>query len=161
MIINQQMSANMKTILYLSLIFLISTSFVRNQPKEKHTQKYSIDGTWELVNRFNYDGENITDTIPDPDGYRQIKMYNNGKVMWTRFVPQNSVEWFAYGSYSVSEGNTILRETLEYGSASMMKVIDTMRVFSFELYLEKDHYKQFTVDEDGNRIFSENYKRIR
>lgn len=150
----------MKTSLYLFVLLLICSSFIKVDRPALSQQKYSLEGTWELVSRFNYDGENIVDTIRDPNGYRQIKMYHQGKVMWSRFVPKDSVEWFGYGSYSTADESSILRETLEYGSASMMKVIDTMRVFTFELQLEKERYKQITIDEDGGRIFSENYKRV-
>ena len=78
--------------------------------------------------------------------------------MWTRFVPKDSVEWFGYGSYVASEDQLI--ETLEYGSESMMNVIDTLRMFTFELQISENEYSQITTDEDGNRIFSENYQRI-
>ena len=147
----------MKTLLYLFIATLCTTSFIRN---DKKAPEHTLEGTWELVNRFNYEENNILDTIPDPEGYRQIKMYSKGKVMWTRFVPQNTIEWFGYGSYKISDDHTKLTETLEYGSASMMMVLDTMRIFSFELQLDKDYYKQITLDSEGNRVFSENYKRI-
>ena len=78
--------------------------------------------------------------------------------MWTRYVPKDSVEWFGYGSYVASDDQLI--ETLEYGSESMMNVIDTLRIFTFELQISENEYSQITVDEEGNRIFSENYKRI-
>ena len=41
-----------------------------------------------------------------------------------------------------------------------MNVIDTLRIFTFELQISENEYSQITVDEEGNRIFSENYKRI-
>ena len=85
-------------------------------------------------------------------------MYTKDRVMWTRYVPKDSVEWFGYGSYVASEDQLI--ETLEYGSESMMNVIDTLRMFTFELQISENEYSQITTDEDGNRIFSENYQRI-
>jgi hypothetical protein len=53
-----------------------------------------------------------------------------------------------------------LIETLEYGSASMMQNISPPMVFEFELILTDDSYSQITIDENGNRTFSENYIRI-
>ncbi|NER14111.1 hypothetical protein GWK08_11715 [Leptobacterium flavescens] len=143
----------MKTALYLFALILVLGSF-----SERDRQKYTLDGTWELIDQYTYDGTHVTDTIPNNDGYRQIKMYNSGRVMWTRFVPKDSVDWFGYGSYSNTDST--LTETLEYGSASMMKIIDSMRVFKFELHLEKEFFQQITVDEEGHKIFSENYRRL-
>lgn len=119
---------------------------------------HTLQGTWELQNFYNYDGQEVSDTIPTTEGYRQIKMFYNGKVMWTRYVPKDSVEWFGYGSYRITEDRLI--ETLEYGSASMMQNISPPMVFEFELVLKDDTYSQITIDEGGNRTFSENYKRI-
>lgn len=118
----------------------------------------NLDGTWELIGHYMYDNNVVIDTIPPTYGYRQIKMFFNGKVMWTRYVPKDSTEWFGYGSYSITD--TTLTETLEYGSASMMRIIDTIRVFTFELERDKNYFRQITIDADGNRTFSENYKRI-
>ncbi|WP_340066770.1 hypothetical protein [Ascidiimonas aurantiaca] len=119
---------------------------------------YRIEGTWELINQYSYEGMEIIDTIDNSDGYRQIKMFYKGKVMWTRYVPKDSIEWFGYGSYTTTDST--LTETLEYGSASMMGIVDTMRVFNFELLLRKNYYQQITTDGEGNRLFSENYRRI-
>ena len=118
----------------------------------------SLEGTWELINRFNWDGANVADTIPNTNGYRQIKIYSKGKVMWTRYAPDDPNEWFGYGSYETTDSS--LTERLEYGSDIMMKIQDTVQVFQFELQLEKDAYRQITLDENGNRTFSENYRRI-
>jgi len=118
----------------------------------------SMEGTWELVSYYNYDGTDITDTVPMAEGYRQIKIYSGNKIMWSRKVPMDSVEWYGFGTYQVSEDE--LTETLDYGSASMLKIIDTMRVFSFELQLGKNEFTQITVGEEGDRIISENYVRL-
>ena len=85
-------------------------------------------------------------------------MFTKDRVMWTRSAPIDSVEWFGYGRYIVADDKLI--ETLEYGSASMMKIIDTMRMFTFELQITEDSYRQITLDENGDRFSSENYKRI-
>jgi hypothetical protein len=139
---------------FLLLILVSASAPVSSKPDSMHT----LQGTWELQNFYNYDGQNVTDTIPTAEGYRQIKMYYNGKVMWTRYVPKDSVEWFGYGSYRITTDRLI--ETLEYASASMMQNVSPPMVFEFELQLEDDTYSQITIDEDGNRTFSENYKRL-
>lgn len=118
----------------------------------------SIQGTWELKDFYYYDNNEITDTVSTTDGYRQIKMYTKNRVMWTRYVPKDSVEWFGYGNYVVKKDQLI--ETLEYGSESMMEVLDTLRIFTFELQITENEYSQISTDADGNRIFSENYRRI-
>lgn len=147
----------MKFIKYpLLVLFVVSLLSISSVPV--NTKSYSIEGIWELVNQYSFDGDDVIDTIANTEGYRQIKMFYKGKVMWTRYVPKDSVEWFAYGSYETTD--TTLTEMLEYGSASMMKIVDTMRVFKFELQLGKNTYSQITLDGEGNRLISENYKRI-
>lgn len=139
----------------LLLIFISASEYTPANVQEGP----SLEGTWELVSFYNYDEEgNISDTVPTTEGYRQIKMYYNGKVMWTRYVPTDSVEWFGYGSYTATEKS--LSETLEYMSASMSRITDTLRMFNFELNLGDDSYSQITIDAEGNRTFSENYKRL-
>ncbi|MFI8604433.1 hypothetical protein ACIGCP_08220 [Cellulophaga baltica] len=137
------------------MLFLVSST---NVTPLKSLKNPSLEGTWELVNRFNYDGMNVTDTLSNINGYRQVKIYSKDKVMWTRYSPDDPSEWFGYGSYSNSENN--LEEQLEFGSEMMMKIQDTVQVFKFELQLDKDSFKQITVDDEGNKISSENYKRI-
>lgn len=145
----------MKTLL-LPLFFLFF--FLGVNTNDTPETALSLDGTWELVDFYTYDNNEIIDTVERAPGYRQIKMYNNGKVMWTRFVPQDSVEWFGYGYYENTKDELI--ETLEYGSSSMMKIIDTARVFKFKLILKKSSFSQISTDENGNYTFSENYKRL-
>lgn len=118
----------------------------------------SMEGTWELVNYYNYAEDEVIDTLPMAEGYRQVKVYADGKIMWTRKVPIDSVEWYGYGTYKNTDQE--LSETIEYGSASMLKIIDTMRVFSFELQIGDDWFRQINIDGEGNRIISENYVRI-
>lgn len=44
-------------------------------------------------------------------------------------------------------------EIIEYGDDDMMKALDTMRNFTFELILKEDTFSQITVDSEGNRTF--------
>ena len=142
--------------IFLLLLLVSATSLTEEKIDNFHP---SIEGTWELVSFYNYvDGVNVSDTVPASDGYRQIKMYYNGKVMWTRYVPTDSVEWFGYGSYEVND-NT-LTERLEYMSASMRKIANENMEWNMELDLKANTFSQIFIDEDGNRVNSENYKRI-
>ncbi len=140
---------------FLMLILVAATS----SPSSKLQSTPSIEGTWELESFYNFDDEgNISDTLPATDGYRQIKMYYNGKVMWTRYVPADSVEWFGYGSYATTDST--LSEKLEYMSASMLKNAQPNMVWNMELELKENWYSQIFHDAEGNRISSENYKRL-
>lgn len=147
----------MKKLFKLTLVlvlFISATALLSLKPQTAN----SLEGTWELVDRYNWEENTVSDTLPNTNGYRQIKIYSKGKVMWTRYSPDDPSEWFGYGSYTHTENE--LEERLEYGSKAMMGIRDTVKVFTFELELDKDTYSQFTVDENGVRSFSENYRRI-
>ncbi|MDC6384742.1 hypothetical protein D2V93_01655 [Flagellimonas taeanensis] len=135
------------------VFFLMAGSF-----KGIEQNRHSIEGTWELQSFYSYDGRNVVDTIEKSDGYRQVKMYSKEKIMWTRYVPDDPNGRFGYGSYRTTDSSLI--EIIEYGDDEMMKALDTMRNFTFELLLTEDSFSQITVDNDGNRTFSENYRRI-
>ncbi|MRX66183.1 hypothetical protein [Maribacter luteus] len=147
---------------FMMAIFVTIVAFTSSKPDTYH----SIEGTWELENFYNFDGENITDTLPTTEGYRQVKMYYNGKVMWSRTTQKfikdadgNDVKGrFGYGTYKITMNG--LEENIEYGDIGMMTELDTLRNFKFELWLDDDRYSQITLDEEGNRTFSENYRRI-
>ncbi|WP_222984547.1 hypothetical protein [Flagellimonas meishanensis] len=148
----------MKKILALAVLMLFLVSASRFDPPTP-VHMHSIEGTWELQSFYNYDdGVNISDTVPKTEGYRQVKMYYNGKVMWSRYVPNESNGRFGYGSYYITDDE--LHETIIYGDSEMMKALDTLTEFVFELDLKSDTYSQISLDENGNRTFSENYKRI-
>ncbi len=143
------------TVICISFLLISATKYEDSETSYHPT----IEGTWELVSHYNYDdGIHPSDTLLAADGYRQIKMYYNGKVMWTRYVPNDSVEWFGYGSYETTDST--LTERLEYMSASMRKIANSDMKWHMELQLEKNSYSQIFRDEEGNRINSENYKRL-
>jgi hypothetical protein len=119
----------------------------------------SLKGVWELVSYYNYDDNEVTDTIMSTPANRQVKMFSDSKVMWSRIVPRDASEYFGYGSYVITDSTLI--ETLDYGSAAMLTVIDTMKVFSFELIRTEDTFSQIQLGPEGNRVFSENYERIK
>lgn len=143
-------------LIVLMLICISATETNLQQSKDS----LSLEGVWELVSFHHYDdGVNISRTEEKSMGYRQVKMYYNGKVMWTRYVPYDPEGRFGYGNYFIT--NNELHETIVYGDAEMMKALDTLTEFVFELDLKEDTYSQISLDEEGNRTFSENYKRIK
>lgn len=139
--------------LLLAVTFVTTMAVSTSSPEAMH----SIEGTWELQSFYNYDGENIMDTTQLVEGYRQVKMYYNGNVMWSRTDPNDTIGRFGYGTYEITQDELI--EVIEYGDHYMMQALDTIRQFTFELVIDGDTYRQITIDEEGNRTFSENYKR--
>ena len=121
-------------------------------------EKYNLEGVWDLQNQFLYENNEVSDTVVNQNGYRQVKIYSKGKVMWTRYDPADQNEWFGYGTYTIKDN--MLEERLEYASGTMMKIIDTIDVFKFELVMGKDSYQQIALNKDGSYSNSENYKRI-
>ncbi len=142
-----------RLVLLLAVVFGISSS-TTSTTDAMHT----MEGTWELQSFYNYEGQNISDTIPVAEGYRQIKMYYNGRVMWCRIDPRAPIGRFGYGTYQITEKQLI--ETIEFGDAEFMKALDTMRIFTFDLDLKDETYSQITIDENGFPTFSENYSRV-
>ncbi len=137
----------------LAIILILAATVLSSKPNTMH----SMQGVWELESFSNWNGDNI-DTVAKAPGYRQVKVYYNGKIMWSRWVPGDKQGRFGYGSYKITD--TELIETIEYGDYEMMLALDTMRVFTFELDLQDDTYSQITLDMDGNPTSSENYIRI-
>jgi hypothetical protein len=138
----------------LAAALLGTTALTTTSPEAMH----SIEGTWQLQSFYNYDGQQVVDTVNLVPGYRQVKMYYNGKVMWSRTDPNDTIGRFGYGSYRITEDE--LMEVIEYGDHYMMQALDTIRQFSFELVLGENTYSQITIDDEGNRTFAENYKRV-
>lgn len=117
-----------------------------------------LNGVWQLVSFYNYKDNKITDTIAANPENPQIKIFLDNKVMWSRKEPKGDEEYFAYGSYSITDSTLV--ETLEFGSREMLRVIDTSQVFEFELIKGKDTFTQIDIGPEGDRTFSENYIRI-
>ena len=131
-----------------------------DQVEETMEVSPSIKGVWELVSFYNYDEEgNITDTLPASETNKQVKIYTETRIMWSRFNINDSIDWFGYGAYETTD--TSLVETLEYGSKSMNRVIEEeQNVFEFKLLISEDAFSQITIDDDGDPFFAENYRRI-
>ena len=157
----------MKFKLILLLTFIILTSFhgkdMVENPKKNNTtiQDLSLKGAWELISRYNYIDNKIVDTFFVAKTYRQVKMYTDTKVMWSRKMRSDSTEWFGYGTYKLNATHDTLREVLDYASHVMSKLINETGVFVMEIKdLKENSYTQIEIDGEGNRVISENYIRI-
>jgi len=118
----------------------------------------SLKGAWELVGYYNYADNVVTDSFSTSEGYRQVKMYTASKVMWSKSFPLDSSEWFGYGSYKL-DGNELV-EILDYGSEMMRRIIQEKKEFTYETVITENGFSQIEMDDDGNKIYAENYKRI-
>ncbi|WP_299118150.1 hypothetical protein [uncultured Winogradskyella sp.] len=157
----------MKTTIYNLLLLLFVMSCTNNKsaiPISKEVselnniEQLSIEGNWEMVGFYNYKDNVLTDSFKTNIGYRQVKMFNKDKVMWSKLVPTDSIEWFGYGSYTATDST--LTEKMEYGSSVMNKVIAEQQEFKYRLVLTQNTFSQIQIDEEGNMVYSENYKRI-
>ena len=117
-----------------------------------------LKGTWELTGFYNYKDNVVVDSFSNNTISRQVKMYSDNKVMWCKLLKTDSIEFFGYGDYSYNDGK--LTEKLEFGSAFMNDVIKEKQEFNFQLELYPDRFEQIELDDDGNRIYSENYVRV-
>ncbi len=129
-----------------------------NTQTEQSENPNGLKGTWELTGFYNYKDNIVVDSFQMNPEFRQLKMYTNTKVMWCKHRPADSSEWFGYGTYNY-DGDR-LTEILDFGSAVMDEVIAEKTEFIFELDLNPNAFQQIELDEDGNRIYSENYKRV-
>lgn len=155
-------------ILFLSMALLLVFS-CKDEPKseidttnaesmEAEKNNFGLKGTWELTGFYNYKDNVVVDSFKTNPDFRQLKMYTDTKVMWCKHRPADSSEWFGYGTYKFN--NERLTEILDFGSTEMDLVIAENKEFIFELTLQNNHFQQIELDEDGNRIYSENYKRV-
>jgi hypothetical protein len=153
-------------LLIIGLLFVISYACKDNTESKidtSITEEVSLDqpklkGTWELIGFYNYQDNVVVDSFSNNTISRQIKMYSDTKVMWCKLRPTDSTEFFGFGSYSYQDG--ILKENLDFGSTFMNDVIAENKEFNFQLQLSPNHFEQIELDEDGERIYSENYVRI-
>jgi hypothetical protein len=157
------MKALMSSLLIILLIFSCKEKSENevvetNVDISETTNASPLLGAWELVGYYNYLDNKVTDSFQTSEGYRQIKMYTPSKVMWSKYVPSDSSEWFGYGSYTVNGSELV--EILEYGSEMMTKIIEEKKEFKHELIFNGDSFSQIEIDDEGNKIYSENYRRI-
>jgi len=129
-----------------------------NSTEEIKEKLNALKGTWELVGFYNYKDNVVVDSFKMNPEFRQLKMYTDTKVMWCKHRPADSSEWFGFGTYIYND--SMLTETLDFGSTEMDLVIAENKEFTFELHLQGDKFQQIELDEDGYRIYSENYIRV-
>lgn len=146
----------------LSAIFIVSCKNDKIKTSLTSTDNIenikSIEGVWQMVGYYNYQDNKVVDSFMSSDNYKQIKIYTATKVMWSRLNRLDSTDWFGYGDYKITDD--LLTETIVYGSNSMNKAIEKNNAFNFELIIGNKTYYQIELDENGDRILSENYIRI-
>lgn len=157
------MKALFSSIILVLFIFSCNTDKTSKESSESSNletvqNKNALEGAWELIGYYNYMDNEVIDSFQTSEGYRQVKMYTPTKVMWSKYTPADSTEWFGYGSYRVN-GNELI-EVLEYGSQRMSQIIEEKKEFKHELIINGDSFSQIELDEEGNKLYAENYKRI-
>lgn len=154
----------MKTTICTLLILLVLLScntdkkISTTNKNPKNTTKTVLEGNWEMVGFYNYRDDKIVDSFKTNEGYRQVKMFNKNKVMWSKLVPSDSIEWFGFGSYTATDST--LTEVMQYGSKVMNTVIAEQKEFNYKLIVTKNTFSQISINEDGSKIYSENYVRL-
>ncbi len=148
----------MKKVILILCCVIGAIAFISADKNTTSDNDMSLVGVWELQHQYLYENRQVSDTLMNLNGYRQVKIYTKEKVMWTRFNPADSNEWFGYGTYHIKDG--VLEERLEYASDAMMRIVDTVQVFRFDLVVGKNSYSQIVLDEKGDPESSENYTRI-
>ena len=131
------------------------SSASKNQQLEHSNQ---LKGTWELTGFYNYIDDEVVDSFEVNPDFRQLKMFTNTRVMWCKHRAADSTEWFGYGTYNFDGDH--LTEVLDFGSSIMDKVIEEKKQFVFEIDLYPNRFQQIEIDENGHRIYSENYVRV-
>jgi hypothetical protein len=149
--------------LFIILIFIVSCkndsdSKMSDNDMDESTSQPTMKGTWKQISFYNYADNKVVDTITASESNKQIKMYSDTKVMWSRFRDADSIDWFGFGDYTIGDG--VLTEVIDYGSKAMNEAIKEGNEFSFKLILEKDNFTQIEMDEEGNFIYAEHYVRI-
>ena len=75
------------TLLFICIAFLFSCkndSNSVNNDSDLDSEKTSLQGAWTLVSYLNYKDNGDVDTILSSKDNKQIKMYSDTKVMWSR-----------------------------------------------------------------------------
>ncbi len=147
----------MKTLMMIGFYLMSATLFL-GDGLQNEISELTLEGVWELENQQLYEDGMLSETMNNENGYRQVKIYSKGRVMWTRYDPTDTNEWFGYGTYTVKDG--VLEERLEYASGPMMEIVDKTQVFRFELLLGPNTYQQIQMDKSGERSQGESYTRI-
>tara|TARA_R110000751_G_scaffold7805_3_gene31663 strand:+ start:211404 stop:211889 length:486 start_codon:yes stop_codon:yes gene_type:complete len=160
----------MKNTILLSVILLLLFSCNNNSDINRETstkdfteiktdnKSKNLQGAWQLVSFYNYVNDKIKDSTISNANQKQIKLFTDGKFMWSKKRPADSTEWFAFGKYNINDN--ILTEHVEYGSLTMDNIMKLRKTFEYELILSKNKFSQVELDENGSRIYSENYIKL-
>ncbi|MFI1772452.1 hypothetical protein [Thalassobellus citreus] len=125
----------------------------------ENTKITSLQGAWELDSFFNYGVNGSVDTIKSSNSFKQMKMFSETKIMWSRLRTTDSLDWFGVGNYTFKDG--ILTEILNYGSKAMNSRIKAKKNFIFNITLEENTFTQIEYDSLGKPIYAEKYLRIK
>ncbi len=155
----------MKTYIYTLATILIFTFSCNNSKTTNETltndiaeKSPSLKGTWERTSYYNYIDGKVIDTFKTSKENRHIKVFTDSNVMWCRFIPSDSTDWFGFGSYKIE--NNVLTEILDYGSKTMSPHIASDSAFVFDITLTENSFSQVRIDGEGHPMFAENYIRI-
>ncbi|TNJ46598.1 hypothetical protein KFZ70_14295 [Tamlana fucoidanivorans] len=118
---------------------------------------HPLIGTWERTSYYNYNQGKIDSFQSKPEN-KHIKIFTPHKVMWCRNNAADETEWFGYGDYELTD--SLLIETLEYGSKSMNVKDDGTSVYEFKYTVDGEKFSQIRFDSEGHLIFAENYVRV-
>jgi len=77
----------MKKICLITCCLIAAMILIAAVEKDAPQNTYTLEGVWELKHQYIFENNEILDTLYNLDGYRQVKMYSKGKVMWSRFNP--------------------------------------------------------------------------
>ncbi len=122
------------------------------------TETTSLQGAWKLVSYLNYKENGDIDTILSSLENKQIKMYSDTKVMWSRERASDTLDWFGYGDYTIKD--SILTEILDFGSKTMNAIIKDKKEFVYKIIISEDHFSQIQTDSLGAPIYAENYIKL-
>ncbi len=154
----------MKKHLTLPLFLFLALISCKENNKTANTQQQTSDlpslkGAWELVSFLNYSTNGTADTIKTSNTFKQMKMFSESKIMWSRLRTDDSLDWFGVGDYTFKNG--VLTENLEYGSKAMFKRIKANKIFDFEIVFNKNSFTQIEKDSLGHPIYAETYQRVK
>lgn len=144
----------------LLLIFAVSCNKAKNSNEEitEISEEPTLKGAWEMVSFLNYRGDGEVDSIKTNENFKQMKMFTENKIMWSRMRTFDSVDWFGVGDYTFKDG--ILTEDLEYGSKSMMNRIKMDIPWDWEIIIDENSFTQITRDSLGQPVYAEIYNRV-
>ena len=129
----------------------------KNNDSNLFPKKASLQGAWELISYLNYKEDGNIDTIISSKNNKQIKIYSDTKVMWSRLRTSDSLDWFGYGYYIIYDDT--LSEILDFGSKSMNNIIKEKKALLYKIVLGEDSFSQIQTDSLGMPVYAKNYQK--